>query len=39
MASASQPVTVSQDEHLTMQRCMACHADKGASNDCLACHK
>jgi hypothetical protein len=39
MASASKPVSVPQVENLTMHRCMACHADKGASNDCLACHK
>lgn len=39
MASATAPVTVSQVQHLTMRRCMECHVEKGASNDCLACHK
>jgi len=39
MASMTSPVTASQVGNLTMQRCMECHVDKGASNDCLACHK
>lgn len=39
MSSAKEPVTVSQVGHLTMRRCMECHFEKGASNDCLACHK
>lgn len=39
MSVAKEPVTVSQVEHLTMRSCMECHSEKGASNDCLACHK
>lgn len=39
MAVASRPPPRSQVEHLTMARCMECHAERGASNDCLACHK
>lgn len=25
--------------HLTMRACIDCHAQKGASNDCVTCHK
>ena len=39
MATATRPPERSQVEHLTMRRCMDCHAERGASNDCLACHK
>jgi len=39
MTTANRPVTASQVEHLTMRRCMECHFEQGASNDCLACHK
>jgi hypothetical protein len=39
MAKATEPVTRSQVERLTMRRCMECHTEHGASNDCLACHK
>jgi hypothetical protein len=39
MGTRKEPVTSSQVEHLTMGRCMQCHTEKGASNDCLACHK
>jgi menaquinone reductase, multiheme cytochrome c subunit len=39
MAQATEPVTASQIDRLTMRRCMECHAERGATNDCLACHK
>jgi hypothetical protein len=39
MAAATTPVTTSQVDHLTMSRCMSCHSERSASNDCLACHK
>ena len=39
MSRATEPVHASQIGNLTMRRCMECHADAGASNDCLACHK
>jgi hypothetical protein len=39
MAHATEPVTVSQVEKLGMRTCMQCHTERGASNDCLACHK
>jgi len=39
MSAATAPVSTSQIGHLTMRRCMECHAETGASNDCLACHK
>ena len=39
VASSTQPLVRSQIEHLTMERCMSCHSEQGASNDCLACHK
>ena len=39
MSQATSPVTTSQVEHLTMARCMECHRERAASNDCLACHK
>ncbi|MBI2191664.1 MAG: cytochrome c3 family protein [Planctomycetes bacterium] len=39
MKEKEEAVTVSQVEHLTMGRCMACHEEKGVSNDCLGCHK
>ena len=39
MTQATEPVTESQIDDLTMGRCMACHAERGAANDCLACHK
>jgi menaquinone reductase, multiheme cytochrome c subunit len=39
MAAATEPVTSSQIDRLTMGRCMDCHFERGASNDCLACHK
>ena len=39
MAAQKEPVGASQIEHLTMSRCMQCHSERQASNDCLACHK
>jgi hypothetical protein len=39
MAAAKLPVTTSQVDHLTMSKCMSCHRERAASNDCLACHK
>lgn len=39
MSVQKDPVSASQIEHLTMSRCMQCHEQRGASNDCLACHK
>lgn len=39
MSAQREPVTRSQVAHLSMARCMDCHAERGASNDCLACHK
>jgi hypothetical protein len=24
---------------ITMKRCMSCHEDKGANNDCISCHR
>ena len=31
--------TITQDEPFTMGRCLACHAERGATRDCLGCHK
>lgn len=39
MKDRTEPVTMSTTHHLTMTACMACHQEKGASNDCLLCHK
>ncbi len=39
MASLTKPPEHSQVENLTMRRCMECHTQRGASNDCLTCHK
>jgi hypothetical protein len=39
MEVLTEPVTTSQIEHLTMERCMDCHAERRVSNDCLLCHK
>lgn len=39
MAAQHEPVTRSQVDGLTMSRCMECHEQRGASNDCIACHK
>lgn len=39
MSQSTAPPARSQVEHLTMERCMECHTERGASNDCLACHK
>ncbi len=39
MSAQKEPVVASQIDHLTMSRCMQCHAERRASNDCLACHK
>ncbi|MBI4230773.1 MAG: cytochrome c3 family protein [Planctomycetes bacterium] len=39
MEDAEAPVTLPQIGHLDMGTCMACHRERGASNDCLRCHK
>lgn len=39
MSAMTKPPEHSQIEHLTMRRCMECHAERGTSNDCLVCHK
>jgi hypothetical protein len=31
--------TVAQDDPFTMGRCLSCHEDRGASRDCLSCHR
>jgi hypothetical protein len=31
--------TIHQDEPFTMGRCLRCHEARGASHDCLTCHK
>jgi Cytochrome c7 and related cytochrome c len=31
--------TIRQDQPFTMGRCLACHEERKASRDCLACHK
>lgn len=30
---------ITQDRPFTMGRCLACHAERGATRDCLGCHK
>lgn len=37
-ASATEPFTESQIDHLDMDACMDCHTERGASNDCIVCH-
>ena len=39
MATRHEVVDQSQVDRLTMKACMDCHAERGASNDCLSCHK
>lgn len=39
MKERTQPVTVSQIQNLTMERCMECHTQSKVSTDCLRCHK
>jgi len=39
MKERTEPVTVSQIQHLDMNTCMDCHKEKGVSTDCLRCHK
>lgn len=39
MTTIDEPVTSSQVDWLTMGACMDCHEQRGATNDCLACHK
>jgi hypothetical protein len=31
--------TIVQDRPFTMGRCLACHTDRGATRECLGCHK
>jgi hypothetical protein len=39
MTTLDEPVTRSQITGLDMAACMDCHDERGASNDCLICHK
>jgi hypothetical protein len=39
MTTVEEPLTRSQIEGLTMDACMDCHEERGATNDCLVCHK
>lgn len=39
MGEETVPLVASQVEFLTMEACMDCHFERGASNDCLVCHK
>ena len=39
METMDNPVERSQIMSLTMTACMDCHDERGASNDCLICHK
>jgi hypothetical protein len=39
MSQAKEPPQRSQIEGLSMARCMQCHEQRGASLDCIACHK
>ncbi len=39
LALRTEPVTTPLVRHLDMEACMTCHEERGASNDCLACHK
>ena len=39
MKDQTEPVTRPQITQLDMDRCMRCHKEKGASNDCLRCHQ
>lgn len=39
VASLEEPPAHSQVSWLTMDACMKCHEERGASNDCLVCHK
>lgn len=39
MKGRTNPVTSSQIEHLSMDKCMECHKQYNVSNDCLRCHK
>ena len=38
MQQREQPV-VRREVPITMERCIACHTEAGASNDCLLCHR
>ncbi len=39
VTTLEEPLATSQIEGLTMTVCMDCHDERGASNDCLICHK
>jgi hypothetical protein len=39
MEEATLPPARSQIDGLTMTRCMECHEERGARNDCIDCHK
>jgi len=39
VGSATETFTASQTANLTMGVCMDCHVERGANNDCIACHK
>ena len=39
MKSAEHSLTRPNISHLTMRACIACHAQKSVSNDCVTCHQ
>lgn len=39
MAQLTHSLDRPNTDHLSMSACMACHEQKNASNDCVACHK
>jgi len=39
MSQMTEPVISPQILHLDMGRCMACHQEKNAWNECITCHK
>lgn len=39
MTTLDEPLTRTQIADMDMDACMDCHDERGASNDCLVCHK
>ena len=39
VAARTEPVRSPDIGHLTMERCMECHSERGAANSCLVCHQ
>ena len=39
MEDQSEPVTVSQITHLTQARCLECHEERDAPQNCMSCHR